>query len=265
MDMDSTGGSSCWLYDYGYDISVAAADFMASDHSAAASVFTWNMPQSQSQPQTHIIKPPSSNISLEMEYSLDSTVLESGPSNKRLEMEYSLDSTVLENGPSKRLRTESYASGSKACREKLRRDKLNDKFLELSSVLEPDTLPKTDKVTLLNDAVRVVTQLRNEAERLKERNDELREKVKELKAEKNELRDEKNKLKLDKEKLEQQVKLTSVQSSFLSNAMAVKGQTASANHKLMPFIGYPGISMWQFMSPATVDTSQDHLLRPPVA
>jgi cell division septum initiation protein DivIVA len=29
--------------------------------------------------------------------------------------------------------------------------------------------------------VRVVTQLRNEAERLKERNDELREKVKELK------------------------------------------------------------------------------------
>ncbi|GAU17068.1 hypothetical protein TSUD_105670 [Trifolium subterraneum] len=198
-------------------------------------------------------------------------------------MEYSLDSTVLENGPSKRLRTESCASGSKACREKLRRDKLNDKFLELSSVLEPDTLPKTDKVTLLNDAVRVVTQLRNEAERLKERNDELREKVKELKvilpvakrsssdepwsspkqAEKNELRDEKNKLKLDKEKLEQQVKLTSVQSSFLSNAMAAKGQ--AANHKLMPFIGYPGISMWQFMSPATVDTSQDHLLRPPVA
>lgn len=84
-----------------------------------------------------------------------------------------------------------------------------------------------------------------------------------LQAEKNELRDEKNKLKLDKEKLEQQVKLTSVQSSFLSNAMAAKAQTAG--HKLMPFIGYPGISMWQFMSPATIDTSQDHLLRPPVA
>jgi hypothetical protein len=84
-----------------------------------------------------------------------------------------------------------------------------------------------------------------------------------LKAEKKELRDEKNKLKLDKEKLEQQVKLSSVQSSFLSNAMAAKGPTG--NHKLMPFIGYPGISMWQFMSPAAVDTSQDHLLRPPVA
>ncbi|CAL5200504.1 unnamed protein product [Lathyrus oleraceus] len=279
MDMDSTGdGSSCWLYDYGYDISLAAADFMTSSnyhssaaadfmassnhHSSAAAAFNW-MPQSQS--QTHIINPPSSNISLEMEYSLDSTVFENGPwkPSKRLEMEYSLDSTLLENGRSKRLRTESYASGSKAGREKVRRDKLNDKFLELSSVLEPDTLPKTDKVTLLNDAVRMVTQLRNETQRLKGRNDELREKVKELKAEKNELRDEKNKLKLDKEKLEQQVKLTGVQSSFLSNAMAAKAQTVG--HKLMPFIGYPGISMWQFMSPATIDTSQDHLLRPPVA
>ncbi|KAL5082064.1 hypothetical protein RYX36_010485 [Vicia faba] len=274
MYMDSAGGgSSCWLYDYGYDISLSAADFMASsdhhssavdfmassDHSSATA-FNW-FPHSQ----THILNPPSSNISLEMEYSLDSTVFENGPSkpSKRLQMEYSLDSTILENVSSKRLRTESYASGSKAGREKVRRDKLNDKFLELSSVLEPDTLPKTDKVTLLNDAVRVVTQLRNEAQRLKERNDELREKVKELKAEKNELRDEKNKLKLDKEKLEQQVKLTSVQSSFLSNAMASKAQTAG--HKLMPFIGYPGISMWQFMSPATIDTSQDHLLRPPVA
>ncbi|XP_004487368.1 transcription factor bHLH115-like [Cicer arietinum] len=236
MDMDSSAGSSCWLYDYGFDISVAASDFMASDSTTAA--FTWI-------PHTNITNPPSSNISLEMEYSLDST--------------------VLENAPSKRLKTESYASGSKACREKLRRDKLNDRFLELSSVLEPDKLPKTDKVTLLNDAARVITQLRNEAERLKERNDELREKVKELKAEKNELRDEKNKLKLDKEKLEQQVRSTTVQqSSFLPNALAAaKGQTGS--HKLMPFIGYPGISMWQFMSPATVDTSQDHLLRPPVA
>nr|XP_027186749.1 transcription factor bHLH115-like isoform X2 [Cicer arietinum] len=217
MDMDSSAGSSCWLYDYGFDISVAASDFMASDSTTAA--FTWI-------PHTNITNPPSSNI---------------------------------------RLKTESYASGSKACREKLRRDKLNDRFLELSSVLEPDKLPKTDKVTLLNDAARVITQLRNEAERLKERNDELREKVKELKAEKNELRDEKNKLKLDKEKLEQQVRSTTVQqSSFLPNALAAaKGQTGS--HKLMPFIGYPGISMWQFMSPATVDTSQDHLLRPPVA
>ena len=55
------------------------------------------------------------------------------------------------------------------------------RFLELSSILEPGRLPKTDKVAILSDAVRVVTQLRNEAEKLKEMNDELLEKIKELK------------------------------------------------------------------------------------
>lgn len=55
------------------------------------------------------------------------------------------------------------------------------RFLELSSILEPGRQPKTDKVALLSDAARVVIQLRNEAERLKEMNDELQAKVKELK------------------------------------------------------------------------------------
>lgn len=134
----------------------------------------------------------------------------------------------------------------------------------MSSILEPGRPPKTDKVAILSDAVRAVVQLRNEAERLKEMNDELQGKVKELKAEKNELRDEKNMLKEEKEKLEQQVKLTNVmQHSFLPQAPAAKEQVGS--HKLIPFIGYPGIAMWQFMPPAAVDTSKDHLLRPPVA
>ena len=87
--------------------------------------------------------------------------------------------------------------------------------------------------------------------------------IESLQDEKNELRDEKNRLKVDKEKLEQQVKLTNVQPSFLPHPLAAKGQAAS--HKLIPFIGYPGIAMWQFMPPAAVDTSKDHLLRPPVA
>uniref|UniRef100_A0A0R0HGH7 BHLH domain-containing protein n=1 Tax=Glycine max TaxID=3847 RepID=A0A0R0HGH7_SOYBN len=224
MDMNSSGGACGWLYDYGFDIPVAGSDFMASDSGG----FSWG-------PQSYNFK---------------------GPSNMSLEMEYSLDSTVMENGPSKRLRTESCASGSKACREKLRRDKLNERFLELSSILEPGRQPKTDKVALLSDAARVVIQLRNEAERLKEMNDELQ-------GEKNELRDEKNRLKEEKEKLEKQVKLTNIQPSFLPQAPDAKGQVGS--HKLIPFIGYPGIAMWQFMSPAAVDTSKDHLLRPPVA
>jgi len=55
------------------------------------------------------------------------------------------------------------------------------RFLELSSILEPGRPPKTDKVAILSDAARVVVQLRNETERLKEMNDELQGKVKELK------------------------------------------------------------------------------------
>ncbi|XP_020207468.1 transcription factor bHLH115 isoform X1 [Cajanus cajan] len=231
MEMNSSGGASGWLYDYSFDISVAGADFMAADSAG----FSWG-------PQSQTFK---------------------GPSNMSLEMEYSLDSTVLENGPSKRLRTESCASGSKAGREKLRRDKLNERFLELSSILEPGRLPKTDKVAILSDAARVVIQLRNEAERVKEMNDELQAKVKELKAEKNELRDEKNRLKEEKEKLEQQVKLTNVHPSILPQTATAKGQVGG--HKLIPFIGYPGYAMWQFMPPAALDTSKDHLLRPPVA
>ncbi|XP_044506458.1 transcription factor ILR3-like isoform X2 [Mangifera indica] len=175
------------------------------------------------------------------------------------------------NGPSNvRGRSESCtaAFSSKACREKLRRDRLNDKFVELGSILEPGRPPKTDKAAILIDAVRLVTQLRGEAQKLKDSNSSLQEKIKELKAEKNELRDEKQRLKAEKEKLEQQLKAMNAQPSFLAPptipaAFAAQGQ--APGNKLVPFIGYPGVAMWQFMPPAAVDTSQDHVLRPPVA
>lgn len=51
----------------------------------------------------------------------------------------------------------------------------------MGSILEPGRPPKTDKSALLSDAVRMVTQLRNEAQKLKESNEELQEKIKELK------------------------------------------------------------------------------------
>ncbi|KAG5622794.1 hypothetical protein H5410_008012 [Solanum commersonii] len=35
--------------------------------------------------------------------------------------------------------------------------------------------------------------------------------------------------------------------------------------KMMPYLGYPGIPMWQFVPPAAVDTSEDHSLRPPIS
>ncbi|GFP97278.1 transcription factor ilr3 [Phtheirospermum japonicum] len=177
-----------------------------------------------------------------------------------------------ETGTKKRSRTEACApSSSKACREKLRRDKLNDRFIELAALLEPGRPPKTDKSAILADAVRMVTQLRGEAQKLNDSNSNLQDKIKELKGEKNELRDEKQRLKAEKENLEQQLKtMNAPQPSFLPGppampaAFASQGQAAAGN-KLVPIISYPGVAMWQFMPPAAVDTSQDHVLRPPVA
>ncbi|KAG2717098.1 hypothetical protein I3760_03G157100 [Carya illinoinensis] len=169
-----------------------------------------------------------------------------------------------------RLRPETNgATGSRACREKLRRDCLNERFLELGSIVAPGRPAKTDKTAILIDAIRMMTQLRSEAQKLKESNEDLQLQIKELKSEKNELRDEKQKLKADKEKLEQQVSAMSGQPGFLPHpssmvaAFAAEGQ--ASRNKLIPFIGYPSISMWQFLPPALVDTSQDHVLRPPVA
>nr|WIE96141.1 basic helix-loop-helix transcription factor [Loropetalum chinense var. rubrum] len=194
-----------------------------------------------------------------------------GPTDLSVEFADSfVNSDVLkENSCSKRLRSRpGSASGSKACREKMRRDRLNDRFLELGSILEPGRPPKMDKAVILNEAVRMVTQLRDEAQKLKESNENLQEKINELKAEKNELRDEKQRLKAEKETIELQVKSLRTQPSFMPTPampaqFAAQGQVVGS--KLVPFIGYPGVSMWQFMSPAAVDTSQDHVLRPPVA
>ncbi|KAG9159576.1 hypothetical protein Leryth_013566 [Lithospermum erythrorhizon] len=175
---------------------------------------------------------------------------------------------VKESGSKKRPRTESCtSSNSKACREKLRRDKLNDKFMELGALLDPGRPPKTDKAAILVDAVRKLTQLRSEEQKLKDTNSSLQEKIKELKTEKNELREEKWRLKDEKEKLEQQLKTMNAQPSFTHPAMptAFAPQGQAAGNKLVPVISYPGVAMWQFMPPAAVDTSQDHVLRPPVA
>uniref|UniRef100_D6MKE6 Transcription factor n=1 Tax=Lycoris longituba TaxID=272140 RepID=D6MKE6_9ASPA len=181
---------------------------------------------------------------------------------------------LKEFGSKKRVRSEaSSIPGSKACREKMRRDRLNDKFLELGSILEPEN-PKTDKAAILSDAVRMVNQLRSEAQKLKDSNENLQEKIKELKAEKNELRDEKQRLKQEKENLEQQVKLLNARPSFMPHppviptafAAAKQGQ-AGMHHKLMmSVVGYHGYNpMWQFMPPADVDTSLDAESCPPVA
>lgn len=149
----------------------------------------------------------------------------------------------------------------------MRRDRLNDRFQELSSILEPGRPPKMDKAAILSDAVRMVNQLRDEAKKLKKSHEVLQDKINELKAEKNELRDEKQRLKAEKEKLEHQMKTVHTQSGFLPSAVpapfAGPGQVFGG--KMVPFMGYPGVPMWQFTPPATVDTTQDHVFHSPVA
>ncbi|GLT82645.1 hypothetical protein SLE2022_010040 [Rubroshorea leprosula] len=91
----------------------------------------------------------------------------------------------------------------KADREKLRRDRLNEQFLELGSTLDPDR-PKNDKATILTDTIQVLQDLNAEVNRLKAECASLSEESRELMQEKNELREEKSSLKADIENLNTQ-------------------------------------------------------------
>ncbi|OAY26046.1 transcription factor ILR3 [Manihot esculenta] len=180
------------------------------------------------------------------------------------------NSGLKESGSRKRVRPGSCNTlGSKACREKMRRDRLNDRFLELSALLDSGRPPKVDKSAILADALKVVNQLRDEARKLKDSNESLQDKINELKAEKSELRDEKQRLKTEKENIEQQVKALSAGAGFFPHPPAIPSPFSTPSHavgsKLVPFVGYPGVPMWQLMPPATVDTSQDPVLRSPAA
>ncbi|XP_011030516.1 PREDICTED: transcription factor bHLH104-like [Populus euphratica] len=154
-------------------------------------------------------------------------------------------------------------AGTKACHEKLRRERLNDRFQDLSSVLEPGRPAKTDKPAILDDAIRVLNQLKNEAQELKETNEKLLEEIKSLKAEKTELREEKLMLKADKEKMEQQLKTLALTTSGFMPAYPATYHAAA--NKIPVFPGYGLMPMWHYLPPATCDTSRDHELRPPAA
>ncbi|BBG92478.1 basic helix-loop-helix DNA-binding superfamily protein [Prunus dulcis] len=161
--------------------------------------------------------------------------------------------------PRKRGRTDSSCpgSGAKACREK---------FVELSAVLEPGRPPKSDKPAILDDAIRVLTQLRAEAQELKETNQKLLEEVKSLKAEKNELREEKLVLKADKERLEQQLKGMAISpSGFVPTHPAVPAAYHPGASKMAMYPSYSLVPMWHYLPPSVRDTSRDHELRPPAA
>ncbi|EXC35353.1 hypothetical protein L484_026678 [Morus notabilis] len=91
----------------------------------------------------------------------------------------------------------------KADREKLRRDRLNEHFLELGNALDPDR-PKNDKATILTDSIQMLKELTAQVDKLKAEYTALSEESRELTQEKNELREEKASLKSDIENLNAQ-------------------------------------------------------------
>ncbi|KAI9124257.1 hypothetical protein K1719_005557 [Acacia pycnantha] len=91
----------------------------------------------------------------------------------------------------------------KADREKLRRDRLNEQFVELGSILDPDR-PKNDKATILADTIQLLKDLTSQVGELKEEYAMLTEESQELTEEKNDLREEKASLKSDIESLNNQ-------------------------------------------------------------
>ncbi|WVZ66225.1 hypothetical protein U9M48_015480 [Paspalum notatum var. saurae] len=250
--MASSEGTT-WVFDCPLmDDLAVAADFGA----ASAGGFFWTpAPPSVQAPAQAVSAASAPNPRVEISSSVDCDQGKEQPTNKRPRPGSTVQPTT------------------KACREKIRRDKLNERFLELGAILEPGKTPKMDKSAILSDAIRVVGELRSEAKKLKDSNESLQEKIKELKAEKNELRDEKQRLKAEKESLEQQIKFLNARPSLVphpplipASAFAAAQGAAAAGHKLMmPMIGYPGFPMWQFMPPSDVDTSDDPKACPPVA
>ncbi|WOL18884.1 hypothetical protein Cni_G27681 [Canna indica] len=182
---------------------------------------------------------------------------------------------VEQTSSKKRCRDDSCTgSKSKACREKMRRDKLNDRFLELSAAIDPCRPPKSDKASILSDAAHVLQQLKAEAQEIKDSNEKLQDTIKDLKMEKNELRDEKLKLKADKERLEQQIKAMNMPPAGFMPPLAFHPAATPAafaphiqapSNKAAHFPTYPGMAMWQWLPPAVVDTTQDTNLWPPNA
>ncbi|XP_038902535.1 transcription factor bHLH121 [Benincasa hispida] len=91
----------------------------------------------------------------------------------------------------------------KADREKLRRGRLNEQFVELGNILDPDR-PKNDKATILMDTIQLLKDLTSQVNKLKTEYATLTEESNELAQEKNDLREEKALLKSDIENLNAQ-------------------------------------------------------------
>lgn len=91
----------------------------------------------------------------------------------------------------------------KADREKLRRGRLNEQFVELGNILDPDR-PKNDKARILMDTIQLLKDLTSQVNKLKTEHANLIEESHELAQEKSDLREEKPLLTSDIENLNAQ-------------------------------------------------------------
>ncbi|XP_057771338.1 transcription factor bHLH104-like [Salvia miltiorrhiza] len=174
--------------------------------------------------------------------------------------------TTLEERGSSRKRGRSDQNGgigAKACRERERRGKLNERFLELSAILGRERPFKTEKLAMLSDAIRLLNQLKTESMDYMEMNTRLLEEIKILKAEKNELREEKAKLKADKERIQQQLETMNIPSIGFTASHPPMYEAEVKKVPMLPSYGF--VPMWQYLPPSVRDTTIDHELRPPAA
>ncbi|PWA42451.1 myc-type, basic helix-loop-helix (bHLH) domain-containing protein [Artemisia annua] len=134
---------------------------------------------------------------------------------------------------------------NKACRERQRREKLNERFVELSSTLEPDWSATTDKLAIIGDVIRVLNQLKAESQECKNMNEKILEEIKTFR---------------------QQVKTMTNNHLPPPGFMSPHPAAYQAVANKMPiFSGYGYIPMWEYLPQTMCDTSHDQELRPPAA
>mmetsp|Transcript_28949 Transcript_28949/g.46421 ORF Transcript_28949/g.46421 Transcript_28949/m.46421 type:complete len:270 (+) Transcript_28949:258-1067(+) len=172
------------------------------------------------------------------------------------------------------------AKNKKSKREKLRREALNDRFMDLSESLDPSKPPKTDKATIVTEAAQVITHLRKELTSLSAVLETVQKSNDTLEKEKTGLFADKAALLQDKHKLENQLHCFMSSMPFASPPPGMAFPTAfptGAHHMMAP--GNPGMKMaahgsggmmpvmWGF-PPLVVHTTtaeEDAKLRAPVA
>jgi len=173
------------------------------------------------------------------------------------------------------------AKHKKSRREKLRRDALNDRFMDLSALLDTESGKplKTDKASIVTDAAMVIKTLREELAKLSASLEDMTKTSKEMTKERESLMADKAALLQDKAKLEQQLHCFMSSMPFASPMVAPAGPYPPAPQAgaMVPIGAVNGSAkpgqagmmpvMWSFPQLVIQSTTaeEDAKLRAPVA